>query len=195
MDQEAFKAAISEMDALDFCRRHLFDQTSWIFSKKSGVSFLGSYNDFRLKIANTINTNPNNVAIVGSAKYGFSMSPTKAYRNFNPETSDIDVVIVSDEMFYKMWSEIRTAIYAGYSQMCRHNNEVMLRFLVLGSEESYCTKYVRDTARTIKGLAAELNKSTRIGNPFKFRIYASWSDVELYHERGVRLLKDNENVH
>lgn len=195
MDQDAFKAAIQSMKAVDFCRRYLFDQSSWVFKPDSGISTLGSYQDFQLTVAESVDTNPNNVAIVGSAKFGFSMAPGKAYRNFHSIDSDIDVVIVSDDVFFAVWKEMREAIYAGYSHLTRHSNEVMLKYIVLGSEEKYSTNYLRETARTVKGLAAELNKSTRISNPFKFRIYSSWRDVELYHAEGVEKLKGAANVH
>lgn len=178
------------MNPLDFCRSHLFDGQAWVFSPVSGLETAGSYHDFRVSVANAVNTNPNNVAIIGSAKYGFSMSPSKAMRPFG-EKSDVDVVIVSQELFETVWADIRTAIYNGYSHLKNmHSNQIILRFVVLESEQRYSTSYLRNTAKIVESLAGKLNLETRIQRPFKFRIYGSWSDVELYHSDGVSKLRD-----
>jgi hypothetical protein len=190
MDEAAFRSAIASMNPLDFCRSHLFDGEAWLFTHGSGLETPGSYHDFRVSVANAINTNPNNVAIIGSAKYGFSMSPAKAMRKFNEE-SDVDVVIVSQELFETVWTDIRTAIYNGYSHLKGlHSNQIILRFVVLESAKRYSTTYLRTTARIVESLARSLNLETRIQQPFKFRIYGSWSDVELYHSDGVSRLRD-----
>jgi hypothetical protein len=190
LDEQAFKDAIVSMPPLDFCRNHLFDAQAWVFAEQSGLSASGSYHDFRVTVANAINTNPNNVAIVGSGKFGFSMAPTKALRPFS-ENSDIDVVIVSPELFDTVWSDIRVAIFNGYSQLkSMHSNQIILRFVVLESEHKYSSRYLRNTSIIISDLSKTLNLATRIQRPFKFRIYASWRDVELYHSEGVSKLKE-----
>ena len=43
--------------------------------------------------------------MIGSAKLGFSISPLKLWEPFNDE-SDIDMVIISDRIFYKLWREL-----------------------------------------------------------------------------------------
>lgn len=45
------------------------------------------------------------VYLVGSAKLGFSISPSKRWRPFGDE-SDIDVAVVSDKLFEAYWNEI-----------------------------------------------------------------------------------------
>lgn len=190
MDEHAFREAITELTPLDFCRRHLFAPEAWVFTEQSGLSASGTYHDFRVSVADVIGTNPNNVAIVGSGKYGFSMAPSKALRRFSLQ-SDIDVVIVSPELFSSIWKDIRTAIYNGYSHLtAMHRNEIILRFVVLSSTENYNTTYLRNTALSVQRLAKALNLNTRIQRPFKFRVYGSWDDVELYHAEGVSRLKD-----
>lgn len=59
---------------------------------------------FELKrtVADRFNLNPHSVIVVGSAKLGFSIARHKRYRHFG-NVSDIDVAIVSDELFDKVW--------------------------------------------------------------------------------------------
>lgn len=47
----------------------------------------------------------NNVIVVGSANLGFSIKPKKRYVPFG-EDSDVDVAIVCDRLFDKVWREI-----------------------------------------------------------------------------------------
>lgn len=191
MDEQAFRESLKATSPLQFCRQHLFAPDAWAFTERSGLDAFGSYQDFRLSVANVIDTSPNNVAIVGSGKFGFSMAPTKALRPFGPQ-SDIDVVIVSSEMFNAVWKDIRTAIYNGYRHLSDlHRNQVILRFIVLSTVGKYDSGYLRDTAIAVQRLAKELNLVTRLQVPFKFRIYDSWSDVELYHTDGIARLKDS----
>lgn len=191
MDEQAFRAAISSMSPLAFCRNHLFDPQAWVFTAASGLAAAGTYHDFRVVVADAVNTNPNNVAIIGSGKYGFSMAPSKAMRPFGGQ-SDIDVVIVSPELFETVWRDIRTAIFNGYSQLkSMHSHQIILRFVVLDSVHRYSTRYLRTTALIIANLSRKLNLETRIQRPFKFRVYASWTDVELYHSDSVNKLKDS----
>ncbi|TXM66639.1 hypothetical protein FV226_23245 [Methylobacterium sp. WL12] len=190
MNEGDFKDAIASMSPLAFCRQHLFDSSAWIFTADSGLAPVGNYHDFRVTVANAINTNPNNIAIIGSGKFGFSMAPNKILRPFS-ERSDIDVVIVSPEVFEEVWRDIRTAIMNGYSHLKDlHRNEIILRFIVLQSDNKYSSTYLRNTAIIVAELARALNVNTRIQRPFKFRIYASWHDVELYHSEGVSRLKE-----
>ncbi len=46
------------------------------------------------------------VRIMGSGNWGFSLNPIKLFRPFNLN-SDIDTVIISDEEFHSTWDELR----------------------------------------------------------------------------------------
>jgi hypothetical protein len=46
----------------------------------------------------------NEIVLVGSGKLGFSIKPNKRYSNFGDE-SDIDIAVVSTELFHKVWKE------------------------------------------------------------------------------------------
>lgn len=62
---------------------------------------------FKLKqtIAQKFGLNPQNVIMIGSAKLGFSISPLKRWQPFHAE-SDIDMVILSSEIFDRFWKEL-----------------------------------------------------------------------------------------
>ena len=56
-------------------------------------------------VADRFGTHPNEVYVVGSAKLGFSVAPQKRYRSFCDE-SDIDVALISDILFDRIWKEV-----------------------------------------------------------------------------------------
>lgn len=61
----------------------------------------------RERVAAELDIHPNrDVYTVGSAKLGFSIKPTRRYGHFGND-SDIDVAIVSPELYWQLWRETR----------------------------------------------------------------------------------------
>lgn len=52
------------------------------------------------------------VFVVGSAKLGFSIAPTKRWRPFG-DYSDIDVAIVNHDLYQKVWHELHEYFLSG----------------------------------------------------------------------------------
>jgi hypothetical protein len=73
----------------------LLEGTPYVFEKSPM-----KYVIFREQVADRFNIGSQDVCIVGSAKLGFSPSPHKYGQPFS-ETSDVDVVIISEPLFYK----------------------------------------------------------------------------------------------
>ena len=59
----------------------------------------------RAAISDRYEVHPEQVFVVGSAKLGFSIAEAKRFRAFCTE-SDIDVAIVSDSLFDRIWMEV-----------------------------------------------------------------------------------------
>lgn len=64
-----------------------------------------TYFFLKQKIANYFNVSTSKIVMVGSAKLGFSIAPKKLWNNFNEE-SDIDIVVISEEVFDEYWKEL-----------------------------------------------------------------------------------------
>ena len=60
------------------------------------------------ELAEKIDVPFESIRIVGSAQLGYSLSPRKEYRLFSPEYSDIDVAIISEDLFDLSWSVMRS---------------------------------------------------------------------------------------
>jgi hypothetical protein len=68
------------------------------------------WNEFREFLAPKLNIAPADIRIVGSGRFGFSMNPTKNFKNFG-DRSDIDVVIVNSNIFDSLWLSLLRAAY------------------------------------------------------------------------------------
>jgi hypothetical protein len=55
-----------------------------------------------------IRVHPLQIVICGSAHLGFSPVPDKLGKPFDPKTSEIDVAVISPELFESTWNELQT---------------------------------------------------------------------------------------
>ena len=86
-----------EQHIYDFCRKNVLHGTPYIFKERED-----EYYNFRKKIAQRYNISFHEIYITGSAKLGFSPHKNK---DFDLD-SDIDVAIISEELFDKIMLEI-----------------------------------------------------------------------------------------
>lgn len=187
MDKELFKTEILALSALDFCREHMFGQDVWLFEQAAAQKIKGTFEAFKLAVSRVVNVSPHNISIVGSARFGFSATPRsgKLLRNFQ-KGSDLDVVIISEELFRTTWSECLTAYYNGYTHIReKHAREVFSRFLILKDSDDYETKYLRDTAIKMSDMKRVISDNFRIRRPINYRLYETWDAAERYHVAGV----------
>ncbi len=196
MTPDDFKKTIQETEDLQFCRNQLFCPYMWFFEDYPGKDRpKGDYFSFRTTVAEIINENPNNVAIVGSAKYGFSMKPgsERTFQPFNDE-SDIDIVIISPAFFLTIRDAYRTAFYSGYYWLNdKHSKDIFRNFVIVDTEEreEYKSAYLKDIWDKMQELQKGVAVRHRITRPIKFRIYSSWEDADNYHAAGISKLRKN----
>jgi hypothetical protein len=191
MTRAELKAAILESSPSEFCRRYLFDQDVWIFEPGSEMNLRGTYHDLKYAISNCIDIAPNNVAIVGSGKMGFSLNPSKSdlLPPFN-NNSDIDLVIVSPSIFNEAWRDLRTAYLAGHTQLRDlFRDSIFVRFLVLNDKIKTPSTYLRDTLLKVTEMKRVLQLEVRLKRQINYRVYADWGDVEAYHAHSAGILQ------
>lgn len=96
--KEDFKRDLSILSPLEIARKHIvFGECAVISSEK--------YFELRHRISEQFGVHTNQVIVVGSGKLGFSIAPRKRYRDFG-DTSDIDVAIVSEDLFLSVWKDV-----------------------------------------------------------------------------------------
>ncbi len=91
---EQFKELVSRIDSHSVLAKvFLLEGVPFVF-KQSPMKYV----IFREQVADRFGVGSQDVCIVGSAKLGYSPSPYKFGTPFS-ETSDVDVVVISDELF------------------------------------------------------------------------------------------------
>lgn len=94
---EEFKADLNGLSSLQMIRKYILN----------GVcNVLNDDQHFLLKeeICEHFHVDFNNVILVGSGKLGFSIKAEKRFQSFGDD-SDIDIAVVSGELFQKVWEE------------------------------------------------------------------------------------------
>ena len=103
--KDLFKKDVLDLPAIEVVRKYITYGDTYILDHDK-------YYSLKQKVSNHFDIHPSEVIIVGSGKMGFSIaenttsSPPKIrYRNFGND-SDIDVAIVSQALFEKIWQEV-----------------------------------------------------------------------------------------
>ncbi|QMU67655.1 hypothetical protein [Streptacidiphilus sp. P02-A3a] len=68
-----------------------------------------SYIRWRHLVATELGVDPMAVQLVGSARLGYSLNPKKNFRKFH-SGSDLDIAVISPELFDRAWRELRRII-------------------------------------------------------------------------------------
>jgi uncharacterized protein len=182
----------------EIVRQHVFQGVPFAFrNRPSSMQRLTDH------LRERINVVPENIAVVGSAKIGFSLSPDNFPRKFSPY-SDIDVVVVSEGMFDEFW---HTMLRWNYPR----------RYSLVGADwrwskrrrdDLYWGWFRPDTVR-FEGLSFPdvlkpiRNLSTLWFNAFQSlsliadfsdrrvegRLYRTWEHALRYHADGLRQIK------
>ena len=92
-----------DQDIEFFVTARLFEGTPVIWSKNI------EYVRWRHEIAKRLAVDPMGVQLIGSARLGYSLSPRKNFKLFD-ENSDLDIAVVSQEIFDRAWLELRNLI-------------------------------------------------------------------------------------
>lgn len=188
------------MSSVDNFKKHILDKGIeyvydeylmgtyvWCFHEKFKEESYKKYDQFRRYVASKLNVHFHDIAIIGSAKTGFSMNPSKSFKEFD-EKSDIDVVVVSSTLYYKFWDEylkehnsitgIRNGKYK-YVVSC-----IFKRFITLDGFDNSNTYYVKWQKKT-KGFEKDLQLMFKIDNDINYRIFESWDAVKMYYCKGL----------
>ena len=139
---------------------------------------------FQLKhqVSEQFKLHPSQVVVVGSGKLGFSIAPQKRYRHFGDE-SDLDVAIVSDDLFHALWQEA----FDYWSNRGLWTRETDFKdYLFRGWLRPDCLPPSIQAAKKWFEYFRELTASQQFG-PYKISagVYKSWLYLERYQGRAI----------
>lgn len=175
----SFRGDLVVRTPTDVVRRHIIAGSCYSFD--DDVHFA-----LRDAVGRGVGIHPEDVVVVGSAKLGFSIAPEKQYRPFG-ETSDVDVALVSADLFDEIWREALQFDESGGDWPAKAEfRKYLFRGWIRPDKFPPSVLFPRATSWT--DLFMGLTSSGDYG-PYKINggIYRSRFHLELYQERSVRL--------
>jgi len=145
------------------------------------------------------------ITIVGSAKTGFSMDPEAFGTPFRDE-SDVDVVIIDEGRFDRLWHaliswEYRLGPQQGYRRawLKRRHDDIYWgwffddRLNTSGLSRAAALRVVRDISNEWFEAfqSVGLRHATLAGRKFRGRLYRTWNHARMYHVHGLLKYRDN----
>jgi len=194
---DEIQADIKKMSADDFYVKYILRSSCWYFenilaSDKKSASEVAD--DFREIVSRDMGINFHNVALVGSAKLGYSLSPRKRFLEFSQDgmqrkESDIDIAIISNGLFDMFWELLRKSFRPRFAkQYDRIALEVFRGYI----NEKHLNHVVQCRSAW-NNLALPSKKNLKntlfIKHEISYRIYRSWEDVEDYQLHSLNAIK------
>lgn len=148
------------------------------------------YHDIKMATSDALNVPVKNVAIVGSAKTGYSLTPGRDYSPFS-DKSDLDLVIVSDNLFRELWecqlNYVNSATGQQYGPVAKN---IFRHFISIKAEEIQGDQieYFSDWISRVDRLRKTLQLNFKLPTEINYRVYDDWRYVEQYHVAGLNAL-------
>jgi hypothetical protein len=196
MDSNQLLRRLRTLGHVDFVNNCLFDDFAWVCPTRSRAE----YEDIRSGFSEIFGNSPTDIAIVGSGKYGYSLSPDKDFRPFQSDesgayVSDIDLVAISRPIFNETWRHLRRAHYNGAVNARRYfQDDIFRRFITVGTDDSNDTVYLRDLRMLLDRIRKTSTTKFGITQTVKLRVYSSWSDAKSYHVWSLQKLGEQHGI-
>ncbi|WP_129504035.1 hypothetical protein [Aeromonas veronii] len=192
MDEAELKHFISNNNEVEVYYKYLIGQDVWYFLR-TGSQFSAHYDDFKKFISIKLDIPFNNISIVGSAKTRYSFSPSKNFKEFD-DSSDFDLVIVSDSLYKKIWSAYREISQQTFLPRKKETCvDIFNGFVsVRDSDETHGHATLIEWQQKVRTFKADLQLKFNIQHEINYRIYSDWESVQDYHIRGIAKLKEQK---
>lgn len=185
---ERIKSDLFGLSEEDFISKYFLSTKTWYFNNFLGYSNSESIlreNELREHIKASFNLTNDDIFLVGSGKIGFSLRPDKLFRPFLIDDrfgkpSDIDIAIISDEIYHDFWRLFRSA----YAPQHSYSYRFISREIYRGYINERNIKEIPDCRKKWTPLTRKLRKS--LSNEFHFkhdvtyRIYRNKEDFFEY---------------
>ena len=201
MTSEEFRDLLpqqTDIQLLDPCLRD--DQTPYVFQPRPTA-----WDTFRNELVSKLSISRNDVRVIGSGRFGFSMKPGNNFKRF-ADTSDIDVVIVNAVLFDQLWLALLEAAYprppitemprvGGWLRKRRYELytgwltplEIKLDSKIFGAKAKPVLEF---NARWFNALKQASRHPPRRHADISGRLYRTWEHAELYHLNSLAALRN-----
>jgi hypothetical protein len=201
MNVDEFKEILVQQELERVVQDYIFAGIPYVFR-----SWTEGFNNLRSHICDNLGiSSRENIEVVGSARVGFSLDPENFGIAFS-DKSDIDIVVVDDNLFDKVWKILLKWNYprrfrlAGTDNIwARHRMEDLYWGWFRPDKIRYEGLSFPDTLKPLRDISALwFNVFKSISNIQGFeglevsgRLYRTWDHVMLYHVDGLRKILES----
>lgn len=187
--QEVLRRDLQSLEPKDFYMKHIVKSHNWYFSDYLNVpqdQIVDRMDYFKEIVSSHLGINFHSVQIVGSAKMGYSLSPRKLLQSFHDEvpgmpSSDIDIAIISDDLYEQFWSELRGIKGLWYNKLYyNHLTESIFRGYINDGDLQKINGINTEWGNLITPINMLLQDKLGFVHPITYRLYRSWDDLEEY---------------
>ncbi|MFI6525595.1 hypothetical protein [Streptomyces uncialis] len=148
-----------------------------------------SYIQWRHLVATELGVDPMAIQLVGSARLGYSLNPSKNYRKFH-ENSDLDIAVISPELFEKAWGELRDIVEGDLFPQRKNQLrkavfeecialDIVLPHMSFGEHWSRCRDlFIQDIGESFQNCDV------------KYRLYRNHKSLRNYQLKSVNIARD-----
>jgi hypothetical protein len=190
MNCDEFEEALRTQGSKFVFNQFLLNEDVHILRSRYQADASRVYHEIKLATSNALDVAVKNVAIVGSAKTGYSLTPGRNYSPFS-EMSDLDLVIVSEPLFCKLWDSylafVNSSTGQSYSTVAKN---VFRHFISIKAEDVQGDQleYFADWIGRVDKLRQIFQLKFKLPAEVNYRVYDSWEYVEQYHVAGLNAL-------
>jgi len=182
---EGFLRDLRALSTEQVYNKYLVGGDIWYFKNQYGKGWYDVYDKFRLFISAKLGVHYNDVALAGSAKLGFSISPKKNFKDFD-ENSDIDIIIISQKIFYLFWEAY---IKDSYAEIKMPNFQAVyfsiFRRYIIFDGFTLSNKIYADWVKKTQGFEKDIQLKFGIENEVHYRIFESWDSAKDYYMSSI----------
>jgi hypothetical protein len=165
---------------------------------------LAAWDEFREELVSGLGVARDDIRVVGSGRFGFSLRPGRNLRTF-PDTSDIDVAVINASLFDQLWAALLEAAYprppitehlGGW--LGKRRNELYTGWLtplkinldisIVGVRARPVIDFNFRWFRTLKQASRH---PLRRHEDISSRLYRTWRHAELYHLNSLAALRSS----
>ena len=194
MKSQEFVALLEAQGSQHVYGHCISDNHVHIFEKAFPEDAQGTYHRFKVRVSDLLGIQLQNVAIVGSAKMGFSLSPANPYKPFH-DKSDLDLVLVSPDLFRELWKSyydyINSSTGKRYADVAKN---IFKHFVSIKAEDvtGDQLKYFEGWIAKVDKLRLALQLDFVLPMEINYRVYEDWSFVKSYHLSGLNQLESQQ---
>lgn len=193
--EESIKEDLLNLRVKDFYLKYLLRSDNWYFENILEVDkkdIIHAVDDFKMLVSDAMNISFNNVVMVGSAKIGYSLSPQKKLKTFTDEgedKSDIDIAIISPQLFDHFWKLFRVSYDVTRERFYRYISRSIYRGYISDADLHNIEECRMEWLELSNESTRQLQRKMYFKHEIHYRIYRDWKDMEEYHVQSIEHLK------